>query len=73
MSIIVLTPPPKNPPGTNAASLDANPSVTDRLASEFLHLIGREGYHFDTFEQLRDFAQAQIDAAALSSGETPAA
>lgn len=63
MSIIVLTPPPK----TNAALATtdgSNESFGSRLASDFLHLVGLEGRHFDSFEQLRDFAQAQIDAAA---------
>lgn len=62
MSIIVLTPPPK----TNAALATtdgSNESFGSRLTSDFLHLVGLEGRHFDSFEQLRDFAQAQIDAA----------
>lgn len=64
MSIIILTPPPKKP-GTSTApgtlSSDAT-GLASRLSSDFLHLIGLEGHRFDTFEQLRDFAQAQIDA-----------
>lgn len=66
MSIIVLTPPPKNPRTANTDT-----TATERMASEFLHLIGREGYHFESFEQLRDFAQAQIDADAAVAAPTP--
>ena len=73
MSIIILTPPPKKPGASttlSAADASAGTLSTDvtgfgqHLASDFLHLIGLEGHRFDTFEQLRDFAQAQIDAAA---------
>jgi hypothetical protein len=64
MSIIVLTPPPKNPSGSAAALSSGSPEpFGNRLASELLHLVGLEGHRFDSFEALRDFAQAQIDAA----------
>lgn len=73
MSIIILTPPPKKP-GTTSQATEANVTpgtlstditgIGQRLESAFLHLIGLEGHRFDTFEQLRDFAQAQIDATA---------
>lgn len=60
MSIIVLTPKPPQ----NAAVANTDSSLSVRLASDFLHLLGQEGHRFDSFEQLRDYAQAQIDAAA---------
>lgn len=70
MSIIILTPPPKGTGSTSTSSPTVegvlaapSTSVGQRLESAFLHLIGMEGHRFDTFEQLRDFAQAQIDAA----------
>ena len=62
MSSIVLTPPPKTGPNSLAAT-DTGGSFGSRLASELLHLVGLEGHSFDSFEQLRDFAQAQINAA----------
>lgn len=52
MSIIILTPPPKKPGGSSL--------TTDALAPSPAYDVNE----FDTFEQLRDFAQAQIDAAA---------
>lgn len=77
MSIIVLTPPPKTGTTSLATAAGVGPdSFGARLASDFLHLLGREGYHFDSFEQLRDFAQAQIDAAnppEVAAPEQPAA
>ena len=74
MSIIILTPPPKN---TSTASSDAAPlaaaaqpsasvavSLGEHLESAFLHLIGLEGHRLDSWEAVRDFAAAQIAAAA---------
>lgn len=60
MSIIVLTPKPNNA----AAVPNTDESLSVRLASDFLHMLGQDGRRFETFEQLRDYAQAQIDAAA---------
>jgi hypothetical protein len=67
MSIIVLT--PKPPQAQTAAANTSTIALTEtslvaRIGDDFLHLMGHEGYRFDTFEQLRDYAQAQIDAAA---------
>lgn len=64
MSIIVLTP---KPPQAAAAEVHTDESLSTRLASDFLNLLGHEGRRFDSFEQLRDYAQAQIDAASLAA------
>lgn len=73
MSIIILTPPPKKS-GTSTTTSDALAEVgtlsTDitglghKLESAFLHIIGLEGHRFDSWEALRDFAAAQVAAAA---------
>jgi len=67
MSIIILTPKPNNLSMSSNSVVDTNESIAARLTSDFLHLLGHEGHRFDTFEQLRDFAQAQIDAASLAA------
>lgn len=68
MSIIVLTPKPPQVKATAAVNTSTvaqtETSLIARIGDDFLHLMGHEGYRFDTFEQLRDYAQAQIDAAA---------
>jgi len=68
MSIIILTPKPNSlsARATNTVA-DTAESLAARMTSDFLHLLGHEGHRFDTFEQLRDFAQAQIDAAAFAA------
>jgi hypothetical protein len=68
MSIIVLTPKPPQAKaaGTNTVA-QTEGSLAARVGEDFLHLLGHEGYRFDSFEQLRDFAQAQIDATALAN------
>lgn len=58
MSIIVLTPKPKTTAALAVASTDTS------MAPDLLHMLGVDAQRFDTFEQLRDYAQAQIDAAA---------
>ena len=71
MSIVILNPPPKKPGTSTAlATADAgNPAAVppagmfSKLESEFLHLIGLEGHQFADWAAVRDFAQAQIDAA----------
>lgn len=72
MSIIILTPPPKKLSVTSPATTEptavqalppASPTVGERIESAFLHLIGQEGHHFADWTAVRDFAQAQIDAA----------
>lgn len=67
MSIIVLTPKPPQAKvaGTNTVA-QTEGSLAARVGEDFLHLLGHEGYRFDSFEQLRDFAQAQLDAATLA-------
>jgi|SRR5579859_655368 len=67
MSIIVLTPKPSQAKtaGTNTVAQTEH-SLAARVGEDFLHLLGHEGYRFDSFEQLRDFAQAQIDATAMA-------
>jgi len=67
MSIIILTPKPNNLSMSSNSVVDTNESIAARLTSDFLHLLGHEGHRFDSFEQLRDFAQAQIDAASLAA------
>jgi hypothetical protein len=69
MSIIVLTP---KPPQAQA-TVNTDESLSTRLASDFLHMMGQEGHRFDSFEQLRDYAQAQIDAATLAAKIDPPA
>jgi hypothetical protein len=65
MSIIILTPAPKQTDSSTGVSpLATAPTLATRLTSEILHLVGLEGHRFETFEQLRDFAEAQIAAAA---------
>jgi len=66
MSIIILTPKPSNPPtaSDNLATAANSPTIAQRLESQFLHLLGLEGHTFETYEQLRDFAETQIAAAA---------
>lgn len=68
MSIIILTPKPPQAKATRTNTVIAHVqnSLAARLGEDFLHLLGYEGYRLDSFEQLRDFAQAQIDAASLT-------
>jgi hypothetical protein len=69
VSIIVLTPKPPQ----SVAAVSTDESLSAHLASDFLHLLGQEGRRFDSFEQLRDYAQARIDAASLAAKiEAPA-
>lgn len=72
MSIIILTPPPKKLSVTSPATTEPTAAGTlstdvtglgERIESAFLHLIGQEGHHFADWVAVRDFAQAQIDAA----------